>query len=138
MSARDIYHDCVKNALSKDGWAITHDPFILRWGLKDLYIDLGAEKLLAAEKAGQKIAVEVKSFVSPSEVEDLRNAVGQFILYHDILARTEPERKLYLAIREAVFVDVFEEPIGEVLLENQRLQLIIFDPKAEVIVKWIP
>jgi len=63
--------------------------------------------------------------------------VGQFILYHDILNRTEPERILYLAIREAVFVGVFEEPIGRVLLENQRLRLIVFDPRAEVIVKWV-
>jgi hypothetical protein len=79
MSARDIYHNSVKNALVKDGWKITHDPLILKWGLKDLYVDLGAEQLVAAEKAGQKIAVEIKSFVSPSEVEDLKNALGQFV-----------------------------------------------------------
>jgi hypothetical protein len=138
MAAKDIYHDNVKNALIRDGWTITHDPLILKWGLKDLFVDLGAEQLLAAERAGQKIAVEIKSFVSPSEVEDLKNAVGQFVLYHDILSRTEPDRVLYLAIREAVFVDVFEEPIGQVLLENQRVRLIVFDPQKEVIVKWIP
>src|SRR3989304_3412250 len=133
MSAKDIYHDSVKNALVKDGWVITHDPLILKWGRKDLYIDPGAERLMAAEKAGQKIAVEIKSFVSPSEVEDLKNAVGQFVLYHDILARAEPDRVLYLAIREAVFASVFEEPIGEVLLENRRVRLIVFDSQAEVI-----
>jgi len=138
MGAKDIYHNHVKNALLKDGWTITHDPLILKWGSKDLYVDLGAEQLLAAEKAERKIAVEVKSFVSPSEVEDLKNAVGQFILYHDILARTEPERELYLAIRYAVFEAVFEEPIGRVLLDNQRLRLLVFDPQAEVIVQWIP
>lgn len=138
MPAKDIYHDAVRNALIKDGWTITHDPLILKWGLKDLYVDLGAERLVAAEKEGHKIAVEVKSFVSQSEVEDLENAVGQFVLYHDILNRTEPERMLYLAVREAVFASVFEEPIGQVLLENQRVKLVVFDPQAEVIVKWIP
>jgi len=138
MPAKDIYHDCVKNALIKDSWIITHDPLILKWGLKDLYVDLGAQQLLAAEKNKQKIAVEIKSFVSPSEVEDLKNAVGQFILYHDILTRIEPDRILYLAIREAVFVDLFEEPIGRILLENQRIRLIVFNPQAEEIVKWIP
>jgi len=138
MPAKDIYHDAVKNALIKDGWTITHDPLILKWGLKDLYVDLGAERLVAAEKEGHKIAVEVKSFVSPSEVEDLETAVGQFILHHDIMSRTEPDRVLYLAVRTAVFVGVFEEPIGQVLLENQRVKLVVFDPQAEVIVKWIP
>jgi hypothetical protein len=137
MPAKDIYHDAVRNALIKDGWTITHDPLVLKWGAKDLYVDLGAERLVAAEKAGRKIAVEIKSFVSPSEVEDLENAVGQFILYHDVLNRTEPNRELYLAIREAIFVDVFAEPLGQVLLENRRVRLVVFDPQAEVILKWV-
>jgi hypothetical protein len=138
MPAKDIYHDAVRNALIKDGWTITHDPLILKWGLKDLYVDLGAEQLVAAEKEGRKIAVEVKSFVSQSEVEDLETAVGQFVLYHDILSRTEPDRVLYLAVRAAVYTSIFEEPIGQVLLENQRVRLVVFDPQVEVIVKWIP
>lgn len=138
MPAKDIYHDAVKQALIKDGWTITHDPLILKWGIKDLYVDLGAERLVAAEKEGRTIAVEVKSFVSQSEMADLENAIGQFILYHDIMARTEPNRVLYLAIRVAIFENIFEEPIGRILLENQRLRLVVFDPEAEVIVKWIP
>lgn len=50
MPARDIYHNSVRNALEKDNWQITKDPFIIQWGTRDLYIDLGAEKLIAAEK----------------------------------------------------------------------------------------
>jgi hypothetical protein len=76
MPAQDIYHNAVKNALIKDNWTITHDPLRLQWGSKDLYIDLGAEQLLAAEKVGQKIAVEIKSFVGPSVVADLEQALG--------------------------------------------------------------
>ncbi|MDZ8054247.1 MAG: element excision factor XisH family protein [Aulosira sp. ZfuVER01] len=79
MPAKDIYHDAVRNALLKDNWNITKDPFILRWGARDLYIDLGAEKLIAAQKKGQKIAVEIKSFVGSSPVADLENALGQYI-----------------------------------------------------------
>lgn len=137
MPAKDIYHDHVKNALIKDGWTITHDPLTLKWGKKDVYIDLGAEQIIAAEKIERKIAVEIKSFVGESEVEDLKNALGQYILYHDILLRTQPDRILYLAIRESTYVDIFEEPIGEILLENHRVKLIIFDPKKEETVKWI-
>jgi len=48
MSAKDIYHDTVKNALIKNGWKITHDPLVLKWGPKDLFIDMGAERLSAA------------------------------------------------------------------------------------------
>jgi hypothetical protein len=79
MPARDIYHNTVKQALIKEGWEITHDPLRLQWGTKDMYVDLAAEQLVAAERRGQKIAVEIKSFIGPSEIEDLRNALGQFV-----------------------------------------------------------
>lgn len=107
MPARDLYHDCVKLALIADGWTIAHAPLPLKIGRKDLFVDLGAEKLLAADKDGRKIAVEVKSFLGESEVEDLEKALNQFIRYHDILGRTEPERSSYLAIHEDVFEKIF-------------------------------
>jgi len=138
MPAKDIYHDTAKNALIKDGWTITHDPYVLRWGTTDVFIDLGAEQLFAAERPGQKIAVEVKSFVGRSDVDDLEKALGQYILYHDILSKREPERVLYLAVHEEVFLGIFEEAIGRLLLENQRLKLLVFDRREEVILRWIP
>ena len=140
MSARDLYHANIKNALIKDGWTITDDPLRLRWaqGEKDMYVDLGADKLLTAEKAKRKIAVEVKSFVGRSQIRDLQQAVGQYILYLDVLSQVEPDRELYLAIHEEVFDDLFEEPIGQLLLEKQRLKLIVFNRHAEVILEWLP
>ncbi|MBH8562677.1 XisH family protein [Nostoc sp. CENA67] len=137
MLARDIYHNNVKNALIKDKWKITHDLLTLKFGKKDLYIDLGASQLLAAEKAESKIAVEIKSFTGRSDVDDLEKALGQYILYQDILTELEPERVLYLAIANSIFEDLFEEPIGKLLLKNHRLKLITFEPKQEVIKQWI-
>jgi hypothetical protein len=137
MPAKDFYHDTVKNSLVVEGWTITHDPLGLKFGKKDLYIDLGASQLLAAEKAEQKIAVEIKSFSGRSDIADLEKALGQYVLYQDILVELEPERSLYMAIPDSVFSDLFEEPIGKLLLRNRRLKLITFDPKLEVIKKWI-
>lgn len=127
----------VLHALIRDGWVITNDPLSLKVGRKDLFVDLGAERFLAAEKQGEKIAVEIKSFVGASEVEDLRDAVGQYVLYQSALARIEPERTLYLAIRQRIYVEVFEEEIGRMLLERGIVKLIVFDPKTEVVVQWI-
>lgn len=137
MPAKDIFHDAVKHALIQDGWAITHDPLSLKVGRKDLFVDLGAERFLAAERQDEKIAVEVKSFVGASEVENLRDAVGQYVLYQSALAKIEPERTLYLAIRQRIYADVFEEEIGRMLLERGIVKLIVFDPKTEVILQWI-
>jgi len=138
VPARDRFHNQVKNALIQDGWTITHDPLRLQWGVKDMFVDLGAERLLAAEKGQRKIAVEIKSFVGLSEMEDLEQAIGQYVVYHDVLSRVEPDRELFLAVSEAVFANLFEEPIGRLLLENHRAQLLVFDPQTEVIQRWIP
>ncbi|HEY9874324.1 MAG TPA: element excision factor XisH family protein [Candidatus Obscuribacterales bacterium] len=136
MAAKDIYHNVVKIALEKDGWKITDDPLRLTIGSRSVYVDLGAEKLFAAEKEGRKIAVEVKSFVNPSPVNDLENALGQYILYAKILEEEQPERVIYLAIPLNVFEDIFSEPIGQILLRKTDLRLLVFDPKKEVIVQW--
>jgi len=69
-------------------------------------------------------------------VDDLEKALGQFILYHDLLAERDPERILFLAVSVDVWRDVFEEPIGELLLARKRLRVLVFDPKEEEILKW--
>jgi XisH protein len=56
--ARDLIHNIVKNALINDGWNITHDPYPVKIGGFDMEIDLGAENLVAAEREGEKIAIE--------------------------------------------------------------------------------
>lgn len=137
MPAKDIYHDQIRNALIKDGWTITHDPYVVQYGRRDLFIDLGARKLIAATQGDLKIAVEVKSFLSPSAIADLQKALGQYTLYLDVLALLEPERILYLAIRQETFIEIFQDPIGEILLENKRLKLLVFDEIKEEIQQWI-
>lgn len=90
MPKRDMYHTAVKQALIKDGWTITHDPLTLSSGVHNLYVDLGAERVLAAERDGEQIAVEIKSFVGQSEVADMEQALGQYLLYRSLLGATSP------------------------------------------------
>lgn len=66
MPAKDTYHHAVKNALLKDGWTITADPYLIKYEDAELYADLAAEKPIAAERQGQKIVVEIKSFIRRS------------------------------------------------------------------------
>ena len=138
MSAKDRYHDCVKNALIKDGWVITHDPLRLSWGGKDMYVDLGAEQLLAAEKGERRIAVEIKSFVGKSEIDDLEKALGQFVLYRAVLGVRHPGWTLLLAVPESALREVFDEPLGRLMIENQSIHIFGFDQASEVITRWIP
>jgi len=137
MPARDYYHEHVRSALIKDGWTITHDPFRLNWGGKDLYVNLGAQRLIGAEKDHRRIAVEVKSFLGPSEMADLEKALGQFVLYRAILAERAPERHLYLAVPQPTLIDVFGQSFGELLLKNNLAQVVGFDPVKEEITQWL-
>lgn len=101
-----------------------------------MYVDLGAKRLIMATRAEEKIAVEVKSFVSSSEMEDLRDAIGQYTIYRSVMRRTYPDYSLYLAVNDVVFYSLFEEPIGQLMIEDEHLKLIVFDPDQEVILQW--
>jgi hypothetical protein len=136
MSAKDLYHDCVRHALVKDGWTITHDPYTMTFGQKDVFVDLGAERLLAAEKGSERIAVEVKSFQGPSDIRDLEMAIGQYLFYRSLLTRFEPGRKIFLAVPQSVYNNTFQEPIARPVLVDQAIAVVAFDPIKEVIVQW--
>lgn len=110
----------------------------MQYGARKLYADLGAQKLMAATKAKRKIVVEVKSFVSPSEVEDLREALGSFYLYYQVLTATSPGWELYLAVPQEAYEGIFSEPLGHLLIEQATLRLLVFDEELEVIQQWIP
>lgn len=138
MPAKDIYHNQVKTALVKDGWTITHDPLLIRLTKKKLYVDLGAERILAAERGAEKIAVEIKSFTRPSDMKDLEEALGQCMLYSRLLARYDPDRKVYLAVTDEVYRSVFEEEAGQILIEDGLLSLITFDADREELIRWVP
>jgi hypothetical protein len=138
MPAKDIYHDIVRTALIKDGWTITKDPLILKIGKRSVFVDLGAEKLIAAERDSVKIAVEIKSFLSPSTINDLENAWGQFFLYARALRKRDPERRLYLAVSRSTFDNLFQEEAGQLLLEEPGFSLIVFDSNSEKIIQWKP
>ena len=137
MPAKDLHHDQLKTVLIKDGWTITDDPLRIPFGKRDMYVDLGAGKLMTANKGDQKIAVELKNFVGASTVHDLHLALGQFFIYLMALKRKEPERILFLAVSEVSYDDVFGEELGDALLKEYKLPLLVFDPDKEVITKWI-
>jgi hypothetical protein len=138
MPARNIHHDAVVHALTADGWTVTHDPLTVSYGGRDLFVDLAAERvLLAAEKANRRIAVEIRSFLSPSPIRDLEEAVGQYDIYRTVLSETEPERLLYLALPRRAHDILFTERFGQLILARLKLHLLVFDEREEKIIQWI-
>ncbi len=136
--AKDLFHDVVKVALQQDGWVITHDPLRLRYGVADVYIDLAAEQPIAAEKAGQKIAVEVKSFLGGSTISEFHTALGQFLNYRVALELSdERDRTLYLAVPKDVYQSFLRFEPAQTVIERYQVQLIVYDVQKQVIEQWV-
>lgn len=137
MPAKDIYHNEVKNALLKDGWTITADPYFIKYEDAELYADLAAEKPIAAQRQGQKIVVEIKSFVGRSLMYDFHGALGQYMVYRNLIQLTEPEYKLYLAIDDLVYKNFFQRKSIQLITNENKLLLIVVEMEKEEILQWI-
>jgi XisH protein len=138
MSAKDATHNIVRRALEKDGWIITHDPYYLKVGGVELFIDLGAEAIVAAERAGQKIAVEVKSFLGASSISEFHTALGQFFNYRLALEEKDSDRMLYLAVPLNTYDEFFTLQFIQKAIQRIDLKLLIYNQQQEVISQWIP
>ncbi|MEH1786840.1 XisH family protein [Nostoc sp.] len=136
MSAKDIFHEAVKRGLQKEGWVITHDPLVVKFAKDKMSVDLGAEKILAAERGTEKIAVEIKSFLGDSELFEYHAALGQFLNYRLALRLREPERVLFLAVPVSTYRSLFSRDFAQISVQEYQVKLIVYDPKVEVIVQW--
>lgn len=126
MPARDALHDPVKLALMRSGWTITDDPYVISYGERFLFVDLGVEsQCIGAEKDNYRIAIEVKEFRGRSIIAELEQAIGQYMLYQLLLAQVDPERYLYLAVSVQVYNEIFREPIGELVIRDLPLNLLV-------------
>lgn len=137
MSAKDIFHDAVKHGLEKEGWIITDDPLSLKFGDTRIYIDLGAQRILAAQKDNEKIAIEIKTFTGDSILFNFHVAIGQFINYQLVLENKEPSRLLYLAVPEEIYQTFFQSLLAQSVIKKYQIPLIIYDPQKEVILQWL-
>lgn len=135
--AKDIFHDLVRTGLESEGWIITNDPYRIELDNTNFQIDLAGEKIIAAEKDNQKIAVEIKSFLNPSAVTDFYNALGQFLSYRLVLKTIEPQRLLFLAIPLDSYEEFFQSTFAKLAINEYQLKLIIYDSEKGGLTQWI-
>lgn len=135
MARRDKFYQIVYDALKAEGWTITHEEYVFDAD-PQLSTDLGAERLLVAERQMEKIAVEIKSFLQDSQAAELEKAIGQYGLYRKLLELQEPERKLYLAVPLHAYEDIFARQVGKLAIEVFELQLIVYDVAEQEPLLW--
>ena len=135
--ARDKFHYDVKQALVYDGWKVTDDPLSIKIGTIPIQIDLGAEKIIGAEKDGEKIAVEIKTFGILSFITAFHDAVGQYIVYREALKIIQSDRILYLALPLDIYDEYGSELLVQRVLENNRIKIILYEAKTQHIASWL-
>lgn len=138
MSAKDAYHNLVRKALENEGWTITSDPMFIRFLGIEMRIDLAGERVIAAEKGDEKIAVEIKSFLGSSAITEFHDALGQYMNYLDALTHLDPSRILFLAVPIDAYETFFVSPYGQHVIQRYQLKLIVYRTTHEEIVKWLP
>ncbi|UOQ76760.1 fatty-acid oxidation protein subunit alpha [Hymenobacter sp. 5516J-16] len=138
MARKDFYHDCVRRALLKEGWTITHEPLILPFADTRVEVDLGAQ--LATEgHSAIIIAVEVKNFLAGRPVvSEYQKSYGQYQLYRELLSRFDPTRTLYLAVSEHAYQTIFHDDVIRTIVRDSQMKLLVFDPLTETITQWNP
>ncbi|CAD5927317.1 fdxN element excision controlling factor XisH-like protein [Planktothrix agardhii CCAP 1459/11A] len=138
MPAKDIYHEAVKNALIKDGWTITADPYPLEYEDVELYPDLAVEKFISEEQKQRKIIIEIKSFISSSLMKDFELALGQYILYRDLIQLAQDEyQEIYLAIKDEIYDTFFQRKSIKAVVKLNQVALLVINTDKEEIVQWI-
>jgi XisH protein len=136
--AKDIFHEAVREALEKEGWKITHDPYLLKDKKQkiDYEIDLGAQQLIEAEKGIEKIAVEIKTFAKASLPNEFHGILGQYLTYLEGLSEFEPERILYLAIPLFAHIKLLNHPFILRIIKKYQVKILVYNAQHKIIVSW--
>jgi hypothetical protein len=136
MPAKDIYHDAVKNALIKDGWTITADPYPIKYEEVKLFADLAGEKPISATREGELIVIEIKSFLGRSTMREFETALGQYLIYQTFLDITHPDYQIYLAISKNIYEKFFKQVAIQLILQKYQVLLLVVDMNKEEIIQW--
>lgn len=148
MPQRDTTHNIVKQALVKDSWEITDDPYVISYGERFLFVDLGVRQslslphqkgyIIGARRDRIRIAIEIKEFRGPSPIADLEQAIGQYSLYKLLLNQVDPGREIYLGVTDITYETIFSEPIGKLVINELPLNLLVVDATTAEVKQWIP
>lgn len=137
MPRKDLFHDIVKQAITRAGWKVTNDPlFVPTAGGVNFFIDIGAEHIIEAEKEGKQIAIEVKSFNQDSASYSFYEILGQYLVYEEALKEQPQTMPLYIAIASLGYEKLIDTPIFKRMIEKHGLKFIIIEPQTQTIDSW--
>ena len=137
MPRKDTIHDAVKNALVKEGWTVTNDPFRIHYNDMDLYADLRIEKDESENLPRRALVIEIKSFMEGSAAHSLGEALGQYELYRTLMRHVAPGDRLYLAVSNTVYIEQFVRASFQLIVQEHQVAIVVVNVEQEEVVRWI-
>jgi hypothetical protein len=110
--------------------------FVPTEGGVNFFIDIGMERFIGAEKAGEKIAVEIKSFDAITPFYSFYELLGQYLMYEMALEEQDSNWSLFVAITQSGFNKLEQAPIFRRAIQKFNLKFIIFEPQNKSVVTW--
>jgi XisH protein len=136
MPAFDVCHPKVVRALENDGWIIIAENVHYRLNKRSIFIDLRAERLNNGN-SDHILLAEVKCFAEKENwTTDLYGAIGQYLIYQEMLRQLTVTSPLFLAIPETIYDTVFDKIVRQVCLQ-QQVKIIVVDLEKESITQWL-
>ncbi|HLA44256.1 MAG TPA: element excision factor XisH family protein [Aggregatilineales bacterium] len=135
MPAVDNCEPQVVRAMEKDGWQVVRRHYLIRLGKGRgaVYADLRLQK-----DEAQILIVEVKSFERRgSQMDDLYQAIGQYMVYQKALALAGQREPLYLALPETAFRRLRVHDAIQATIQDAKIKLILVDISREEVVEWV-
>lgn len=136
MPALDACHHQIVHALEKAGWTVAPKPFTLASPLNNLFADIEAHRIVNGFEE-EMIVVEAKCFQDEGAyMPDLYSAIGQYLIYQDLMKQLGLNSPLYLAIPSKVYYGIFE-PLASSIVSRNEMKIIIVNLDDEVIERWL-
>lgn len=108
MPALDSCHSQFVHALEKAGWRVAPNQLGLTTVMSELFVDIVACRRVEIGDQ-EMIVVEVKCFPPGSaNTTELCTAIGQYLVYRELLITNNIDSPLYLAIPSSIYETVFK------------------------------
>lgn len=81
--------------------------------------------------------LKLRALLGDRALYDFHGALGQYIVYRNLIQLTEPEYKLYLAIDDLVYKNFFQRKSIQLITNENKLLLMVVEMEKEEILQWI-
>jgi hypothetical protein len=102
-----------------------------------MQLSIEAEAVFVAEREGEKIAIEIKSFRGQSFIHNMHEALGQYNIYRVALTMERPDLTIFLAVPEKTYLAHFQSRLIKAVVATDKLNIIVYNEDNQELVQWI-